>query len=159
MKPGPWRGREGLETSSRRRGGWGMSWRCTRPIGRRGRDVRGTRKKAGLMVARALAVIPGCVVAVRTGSATGVLGSTRAGSTVAGPLATTRSLVVARRAGRAGRAGPVALGVLPLCVVTLPVVVVRAVVPGPLVGVVGRVVMDRVRSVLMTAVRAPRVGV
>ena len=48
MKPGPWRGREGLETSSRRRGGWGMSWRCTRPIGQTGRDVRGILKKVGV---------------------------------------------------------------------------------------------------------------
>src|SRR4051794_10510915 len=47
MKPGPWRGREGLETSSRRRGGWGMSWRCTRPIAPSGRDVRGIPRKFG----------------------------------------------------------------------------------------------------------------
>src|SRR3954453_7301580 len=50
MKPGQWRGREGLETSSRRRGGGGMSWRCTRPIGRTGarctRDLEKVRRSA-----------------------------------------------------------------------------------------------------------------
>src|SRR6476659_482836 len=127
MTPGPWRGREGLETSSRRRGGWGMSWRC-HPSHRasRLRYTRG-RRKVRLVVralAAALALPVRYLPAVRARPAVGVRTAV-AGSTVPGVLAPAGALLVP---GTPARSVPVPLRVLSLGVVALAVVVVAAVV-------------------------------
>lgn len=122
-----------------------MSWRCTRPIGRTGRDVRGIFEKVLLLPVRP--VLAAGALAVRGMAAAG------AGPTVAGALPATGPVVVPRAATRAAPValGVVSLAILALGIVALPVVIVRSVVPRPVIRVVRRVVMEGVRAVLVGA--------